>query len=347
MAGFDLALAHDIYRSLFGQRDVAAALEGKRNWIIIPQGSLLSLPFAALVREAPAVATATRPGDLRAAAWLGTTRSLTILPSVEALASLRDRAAPRDTRLAYLGIGAAEFSGPPAPLRGLPATARADARSRLAAVRQLPRLPGTFDEIARLLAVFPPGQGRSVTGVEASETGLAKLAAEGTLGDSAIVHFATHGLLAGALDGLDEPALALTPPAGNEPRALAGGMLDDGLLTSSEIARLRLNADWVILSACNTAAGDRPDAEGLSGLTRAFFYAGARSLLVTHWEVRDDVAARLITDTVRAASFGMTRADALRIAMRRMIADTSQDDTALPLAHPALWAPFQFIGPPG
>ncbi len=83
-------------------------------------------------------------------------------------------------------------------------------------------------------------------------------------------HFATHGLVAGQIRGAAEPALVLTPPA-------VASAADDGLLTASEIARfLKLDADWVILSACNTAAGDSPGAEGLSGLAKAFFYAGAR-----------------------------------------------------------------------
>ena len=80
------------------------------------------------------------------------------------------------------------------------------------------------------------------------------------------------------MKGLGEPALVLTIPKEATP-------LDDGLLTANEIAQLKLNADWVVLSACNTAAGDKPGAEALSGLARTFFYAGTRALLVSHWAV--------------------------------------------------------------
>ena len=97
---------------------------------------------------------------------------------------------------------------------------------------------------------------------------------------------ATHGLVAGDVKGIGEPALVLTIPA--TPTAD-----DDGLLTASEVAQLKLNADWVVLSACNTMAGDRPGAEALSGLARAFFYAGSRALLVSHWTVESNAAARL------------------------------------------------------
>ena len=89
--------------------------------------------------------------------------------------------------------------------------------------------------------------------------------------------------MAGDIKGLGEPALALTLP--EKPNTS-----DDGLLTASEVAELKLNADWVVLSACNTAAGDKPGAEALSGLARSFFYAGAHALLVSHWDVGSSVA---------------------------------------------------------
>ena len=108
----------------------------------------------------------------------------------------------------------------------------------------------------------------------------------------------------------------------------------------------RRNADRVLLSACNTAAGDRPDAQGLSGLARAFFFAGARALLVTHWAVEDAVAARLMANTVLHAQGAVSRAQALRAAMTGVMADTSRDDTAMPMSHPSIWAPFQLVGAP-
>ena len=104
------------------------------------------------------------------------------------------------------------------------------------------------------------------------------------LSDYRVLAFATHGLVSGELSGLGEPALVFTPPE-------TGTEADDGLLTASEIATLELDADWVILSACNTAAADgTPGAEGLSGMAKAFFYAGARALLVSHWAVNSEAA---------------------------------------------------------
>jgi len=132
-----------------------------------------------------------------------------------------------------------------------------------------------------------------------------------------------------------EPSLALSIPS--EPSDL-----DDGLLTASEVAQLKLNADWVVLSACNTAAGDRPGAEALSGLARAFFYAGARALLVSHWTVESGAATRLTTTTFDFLKTDPTlgRAEALRRAMLAYLTDRSDSLNA----YPAMWGPFAIIG---
>jgi CHAT domain-containing protein len=136
-----------------------------------------------------------------------------------------------------------------------------------------------------------------------------------------------------------EPALVMTPP--DSPK----GADDDGLLTASEVALLKLNADWVILSACNTASGDKLGAEALSGLARAFFYAGARSVLVSHWPVYSDAAAQLLDKTFAELRNNKTmgRSEALRRAMVNLIEDARQEDNP----HPAIWAPFSLIGEGG
>ena len=131
-------------------------------------------------------------------------------------------------------------------------------------------------------------------GGNATEAAIKSLSEGGQLADYQILHFATHGALPGQVDGLAEPGLVLTPPAkdARDPKLLAR---DDGYLSASEIATLKLNADWVVLSACNTASGTGESAEALSGLARAFFFAGARALLVSHWEVASHAAVKLTT----------------------------------------------------
>jgi CHAT domain-containing protein len=149
------------------------------------------------------------------------------------------------------------------------------------------------------------------------------------------IEFATHGLMSGDL-GLGEPALVLTPPQSTTER-------DDGLLTASKIATMKLDADWVILSACNTAANDgTPDASGLTGLAKAFFYAGARSVLVSHWSVPTVATVSLITGAVAelAKDPKIGRSEALRRSMLTMLGPSNSPD----FSHPMAWAPFVIAG---
>jgi CHAT domain-containing protein len=144
-------------------------------------------------------------------------------------------------------------------------------------------------------------------GARATETQVKRLSAKNELQKYQIVEFATHGAVAGDLSRTSEPGLILTPPKEATDR-------DDGYLSASEISSLKLDADWVILSACNTAAGEAQGAEALSGLARAFFYAGARSLLVSHWAVDSDATVKLITKAVAEVKSHpeIGRAEALR-----------------------------------
>ena len=160
-----------------------------------------------------------------------------------------------------------------------------------------------------------------------------------------VVAFATHGLVAGDLPGLDQPALALAPPAGKG--------IEDGLLKLEDILKLSLDADLVVLSACNTAAADGNGAEAVSGLGRGFFYAGARAVLATHWPVETASARELVTRLFEryAADGKLTRAKALRLAMIELIdKGVALDERGKPeysYAHPAFWAPYALYGDPG
>ncbi len=142
--------------------------------------------------------------------------------------------------------------------------------------------------------------------------------------------------MAGELSGVAEPGLILTPPA-------KATELDDGYLSASEVAQLKLNADWVVLSACNTAAPDgTPGAEGLSGLAKGFFYAGARSLLVSNWYVESKATVRITTEMFQhyASHPGIGKAKALRQAMLKLKSDPTYE-------HPLFWAPFVVVGEGG
>ena len=208
------------------------------------------------------------------------------------------------------------------------------------AIRAWSPLPETADELCEVGRRLGVPESEILLGGHATEAALKGLSDQGRLADYGIVHFATHGALTGDVQGSAEPGLILTPPDKDmtDPKALDR---DDGFLTASEIATLKLDADWVILSACNTAGGSGETAEALSGMARAFFYAGARALLVSHWEVGSDAAVKLVTRAFSeiASTPQTSRSEAFRISMHDLI----QTGT-LAEAHPSQWAPFVVVG---
>jgi CHAT domain-containing protein len=201
----------------------------------------------------------------------------------------------------------------------------------------LPPLPETATELKKVSAGVHGDPSDLFIGADATETRVK----QEKLDQFRIVYFATHGLLAGEVADFAklnaEPALVLSLP--DHPTEF-----DDGLLTASEVAQLKLDADWVVLSACNTASAEKPGAEALSGLARAFFYAGARSLVVSNWEVDSDSAVALMTGTFAAlaADPKLSHAEALQKSMLAMINNTQRPDWA----DPKYWAPFVVVGEP-
>ncbi len=228
-----------------------------------------------------------------------------------------------------------------ASLRGLRKGAGAvETRGGLANVsfiRQQAPLHETADELCAVARKLGVDGSEIHLGAQATERAVKAMSQSGKLANYRIVHFATHGVMAGQLSSTSEPGLILTPPE-------AASEEDDGYLTASEVAALKLDAEWVILSACNTAAGEAQSAEALSGLARAFFYAQARALLVSHWAVYSDATVKLITGamTEMARDKSTGRAEALRRSMLALI------DKGEPLeSHPAYWAPFVVVGEGG
>jgi CHAT domain-containing protein len=207
----------------------------------------------------------------------------------------------------------------------------------------LPRLPDTAAELRSIARELGSDPAKVVfLGKEANEAAIKTI----DLSRYRTIAFATHGLVPGDLDGLTQPALAFTAPA-------VAGVPGDGLLTMEETLALKLDADWVVLSACNTAAGAGTGAEAASGLGRAFFYAGTRAILVTNWSVHSASARDLVADLFRrqAADPRTTRAEALRQAMMAL-ADgpgfvSAKGDMLFSYAHPLFWAPYTIIGDGG
>lgn len=352
---FDHARAHRLYEALFGQVE---DLIKDKHLLIVPAGPLTQLPFQVLVTAAP------QSGDHKSVAWLIRDHALTVLPAVSSLKALRGVSRASAASKPLIGFGNPLLDGPDgryakdaelarkkqscAPtvlqrvaefVRGKKAVMPMELRGGFADVSRISRLqalPETADELCAVAHELGANAGDVRLGAHATEHEVKALSKSGKLAQYRIVHFATHGAMAGELKGSSEPGLILTPPA-------EASEDDDGYLSASEIAGLKLDADWVVLSACNTAAGNASNAEALSGLARAFIYAQARALLVSHWAVESTATVKLVTTAMREiVRDKVSRAEALRRAMLALI-DSGDPRTA----HPAFWAPFIVVGEGG
>jgi CHAT domain-containing protein len=333
---FNTLLSYRIYQTTFGA--VAGKLASKKRLSLITNGALTSLPPQLLITTDP---TSTA---LKDQAWLVRSYAITVLPTVASLKILRGISVTSSAAKPMIAFADPVFSK----------QARAEAKQRIPMrsitsfysgsqvdVGQLgeylPQLPGTRAEVEAIAKALKADPSDIKLGLNATVTAVK----QAKLNRYRIVYFATHGLVSGELERFAkskaEPALVLTIP--DRPTDF-----DDGLLQASEIAQLKLNAEWVVLSACNTAAEESPGAEALSGLARAFFYAGAKSLIVSNWQVDDVSTARLMLDTFQASisNANLSHAEALRQAMLRMIDGAKFNGDA----DPRLWAPFVVVGEP-
>lgn len=345
---FDRQAAWEIYANLV--MPVSAPLAQVRRLYVVNNGSLAQLPLALLPMAKPDVGDdAADPALLRATPWFGDRFALTTLPAVSALRSggrvaTGDRTATHD----FVGYGAPTLAGAPAPLRGADAAgylrvvdAGGKVLADVQALRALPYLPGTRAELESLAGALKASDDALRLGNAATERAVRS---DPALREANVVAFATHGLLPREGSGLDEPGLVMTPPS-------SASEDDDGLLAASEAAQLDLVAEWVILSACNTAsASGAAGIDSLSALARAFLFAGAHALLASHWRVGDAEAAALTIETLiaRRENPALSRAEALQQAMRAVRTGKrpngqSVDSWTNQWSHPAAWAPFTHI----
>ena len=339
--GFNLADAHALYRQLFAPFD--ADINGKKHLIVSTAGALAKLPFAVLPRTSPL------PGDARQTPWLIKDVAISHVPSASGWMSLKKLSLQPHAREALLAWGDPAFDphakevamGTSSLVRKVVVTRAVGEQSRnvmdaasYMAYNKIPPLPETRQEVMELATILRADPQRDlILGHSATRASVLQQSQSGHLANKQVVVFATHGLLAGDLPSLNQPALAMaaTPNPQESP-----------LLTLEDVLGLRLNADWVVLSACNTAGADGKAEEAMSGLARGFFYAGSRSLLVTHWSVESESAMLLTTRTFNAYQRdpAIRRAEALRQAMLETMKSPQ-------FAHPTYWAPYALVGEGG
>jgi len=349
----DLATAYKLYAELL--KPTEEVWRDATTLMLVANGSLAEIPLAILPTEPVALEkkSGLQFASYRDVPWLARKVAVVQLPSVNSLLTLRALPAGNASRSAFLGLGDPQFdrkqvAAAAGVTRGvhlrnlsIPRTEESGKTVDWIAYSQLARLPDTRDEILAIATALKADPQKDVyLGLDASKQKLKSLDLKGRR----VIAFATHGLVPGDFPNLTEPALALAAPDDER---------ESGLLTLDEILTLKLDADWVVLSACNTAAGDGAGAEAVSGLGRGFFYAGSRSLLVTHWPVETRSARMLVSGIFERYTNDakLTRAEALRQSMLNVMGanynDPATGEPIFSYAHPIFWAPYAIVGDGG
>jgi len=359
---FDVEMAHEFYNNIL--RPSAHLWRPKKNIVVVADGALSSIPFSVFVTEVPTRIrhrSALKFKEYRKVSWLADKHATSYVPSASTLINLRKLKIQKKPNMKFAGFGnpvfGSEKSAPSSgviksrgaiklSMRGLRKTKSAasldNKKVSTGNLDMLIALPETADEVLQVASALKVGTvGNVFLGNAASEKRVKNM----KLNNRRVLMFATHALLPGDLDGLVQPAIALTSPTASQ-----GTGKNDGLLTMGEVMGLNLNADWVVLSACNTGAASGRGATAVSGLGQAFFYAGARSLLVSHWPVETTSAREITTGLFekQVANKSLTRAMALNYTVKELIHEkTYKDNTGKDVfsyAHPVFWAPFTVVG---
>jgi CHAT domain-containing protein len=367
LPAYDFEKAYELYSLLL--KPVEDAWKDSKHMILAISGPLAQLPFAIIPTESFKLEKEKEAlfSNYSDAPWLIKRISITTVPSVSSFVALRERPGSGKAKEAFAGFGDPFFNKrqlaqaidekkihtakitadeTKLDIRGIRLTKDGDLDNRQlisCTIETLERLPDTADELLSIAEALGANPVRDVyLGRLASEKQVKTM----NLSDRQVVAFASHALVPYDLDGLDQPAIALSAPS-------VTGDEDDGLLTMAEILDLKLNADWVVLSACNTGAAEGAGAEAVSGLGRAFFYAGTRALLVSMWPVETSSAKKLTTSIFRhqKENPGLSKAVAHQMAMLELITEPGMLDEngriIASYAHPFFWAPFVIVGDNG
>ncbi len=326
---FDLGAAHDLYKTLFG--GLTGDLAQIKRLIVVPAGPLANLPFALLVARPPLA------NQYVSAHWMAKDLDVSYSPTMASFVSLRStRLTGRHPRT-LLALGNPVLA-PRSPVRQLaPIEVKigddcgANGIVPASLLRSLSSLPDTEREIGDVARILRADKRDVLLGPQANEAAFR----DRNLANYRILYFATHGLLPSELKCQAQPGVVLTPPAQTPTSAELDGLLDAG-----EISSLSIPAELVVLSACNTAASGKANGgESLTGLAAAFFQAGARSLVVSHWQVPSAATSALMSAmfNVMGGAKTTTVDAALRAAQARLFNTPAT-------AHPFFWAAFVVMG---
>lgn len=345
--GFRLARSHELYEDLFA--GLAPDLQGIESLVIEPSGPLFSLPFAALLTEAPSQAlldryVASRGADYTGAAWLARDKTLELSVGAAGFVRLRNAKAskaprsilafadptPKTRAVADLDSGSI---GAQRVTRGLaltPATTLASGEASLScasearAILDFPSLPDTLDEARTAITALGGSPEDVVSGPAFTDAAVVE---RKDLNLYRALLFATHAALPNQAKCWQDPFLITTK---------GDTSASDGVLETTEIANLDLDADLVVLSACNTGASDI-SGQALGGLAKSFIFAGSRGVVVSHWVANSKGAASLTSRMYSELGQGGTPALSLARAERAMMDDPAR-------SHPYYWALFMVVG---
>lgn len=306
-------MAEELFTMLFGK--LAGQVRAGSKLIVIPDGLLNQVPYESLVHNGR---------------YLIEDHQISYLPSASLIELLRQppKSASDDGQLDLLAFGDPVFQqqSKPSLSRKLPAApSELNRQAEDWDITNLSRLPRTRDEVEYIASLIPRERQRLYLGKDSTE----KAFKQESLSKYKWIHLATHSLIDERTPGRSAVVLALD-----------GDNTEDGFLRTTEIADLDLNCDLVILSACETGRGQLWSGEGIIGLSRSFFIAGARSVVVSQWAVSDISTAQLMKDFYQQMVNKVPKAAALREAKLRMLNGGSET------RHPYYWAPFVIIGAP-
>ena len=298
-------------------------LKDKKKLVIIPDGPLYGLPFELLFIK-------------KDNKWFIEKFATTVSPSAYSYVALNlDKRIPFSSSNSFVGFGNPKIQDvkivknselEKIELEFSKVLTRGGAVD-LKYLKMFPELPETENELRRISSKFD-NKSQLYLREEFNEKQIKNI----NFKNFKVISFATHALVVGEIDGLAEPAIVLSVPdkATKE---------NDGLLTASEIVKLNLSTDLVILSACNTASSSgKTNSEALSGLANSFFYSGTKSLLVTHWSIISDTSVELVTDTF---DFLYEADGDLSIALTKAKIKMLKENKT---QHPIYWAPYTLVG---